>query len=247
MALAEKVLAARYNRPGHAIVDHRTYAFVGDGALMEGVSHEACSLAGTHKLGKLVVLYDDNGISIDGRVQGWFTDDTGKRFAAYGWNVIGDVDGHIADAVDVAIRAARAVARPQGHRRQDRDDQRERRRVVRRLHEQPGRRGVDRPRPAALARRERNRRGQRAADLDRLHAKSAQGRAREAPRGARGPRVAAHQRRVRPARRQRHAVRVGFNESLPRREKALVAPSPQSGGRTSLEVRNQLFQGPVSP
>ena len=112
MALAEKVLAARFNRPSHAIVDHRTYAFVGDGCLMEGVSHEACSLAGTHNLGKLVVLYDDNGISIDGRVQGWFTDDTGKRFEAYGWNVIGGVDGHDAEAVDAAIKAAHASERP---------------------------------------------------------------------------------------------------------------------------------------
>jgi transketolase len=112
MALAEKVLAARYNRPGHAIVDHRTYVFVGDGCLMEGVSHEACSFAGTHRLAKLVVLYDDNGISIDGHVKGWFTEDTGKRFEAYGWNVIGSVDGHDADAVDAAIRAAHASERP---------------------------------------------------------------------------------------------------------------------------------------
>ena len=112
MALAEKVLAARFNRPGHAIVDHRTYAFVGDGCLMEGVSHEACSLAGTLGLSKLVVLYDDNGISIDGQVQGWFTDDTGKRFAAYGWNVIAGVDGHDAEAVDAALRVAHQSERP---------------------------------------------------------------------------------------------------------------------------------------
>ena len=97
MALAERLLAAEFNRPGHAIVDHRTYVFVGDGCLMEGISHEACSLAGTWGLGKLMVLYDDNGISIDGETKGWFTDDTPERFEAYGWNVIRDVDGHDVD------------------------------------------------------------------------------------------------------------------------------------------------------
>jgi transketolase len=110
MALAEKLLAAEFNRPGHAIVDHRTYAFVGDGCLMEGISHEACSLAGTWGLSKLIALYDDNGISIDGETKGWFTDDTGKRFEAYGWNVIRDVDGHDVEAVDAAIRKAQPVA-----------------------------------------------------------------------------------------------------------------------------------------
>jgi transketolase len=109
MALAEKLLAAEFNRPGHTIVDHRTYAFVGDGCLMEGISHEACSLAGTWGLSKLVVLYDDNGISIDGETKGWFTDDTAKRFEAYRWNVIRAVDGHDVAAVDQAIRAAHAV------------------------------------------------------------------------------------------------------------------------------------------
>ena len=113
MALAERRLAAEFNRPGHCIVDHHTYVFVGDGCLMEGVSHEACSLAGTLGLGKLVVLYDDNGISIDGQVRGWFADDTPARFAAYGWQVIRDVDGHDADAVRAAIAEARAdTARP---------------------------------------------------------------------------------------------------------------------------------------
>ncbi len=110
MALAERLLAAAFNRPGHSIVDHRTYVFLGDGCLMEGISHEACSLAGTWGLGKLVALYDDNGISIDGRVEGWFTDDTPGRFEAYGWNVIRSVDGHDVDAVDAAIAAAREVA-----------------------------------------------------------------------------------------------------------------------------------------
>ena len=109
MALAERLLAAEFNRPGDAIVDHRTYAFVGDGCLMEGISHEACSLAGTWGLGKLMVLYDDNGISIDGETKGWFTDDTPGRFEAYGWNVIRDVDGHDADAVDRAITAGHRV------------------------------------------------------------------------------------------------------------------------------------------
>ncbi len=112
MALAEKLLAATFNRPGHAIVDHHTYVFLGDGCLMEGISHEACSLAGTLGLGKLICFYDDNGISIDGEVHGWFTDDTPKRFEAYGWHVVPNVDGHDADAVDAAIRAARADARP---------------------------------------------------------------------------------------------------------------------------------------
>jgi len=109
MALAEKLLAAEFNRPGLAIVDHHTYVFLGDGCLMEGISHEACSLAGTLKLGKLIALYDDNGISIDGKVKAWFTDDTPKRFEAYGWHVIASVDGHDVDAVDRAIRAAKAV------------------------------------------------------------------------------------------------------------------------------------------
>ena len=109
MALAERLLAAEFNRPGAAIVDHHTYVFLGDGCLMEGISHEACSLAGTLQLGKLVALYDDNGISIDGHVEGWFTDDTPKRFEAYGWHVIPAVDGHDVDAVDRAIAAAKAV------------------------------------------------------------------------------------------------------------------------------------------
>ncbi len=108
MALAESLLAAEFNRPGHAIVDHHTYVFLGDGCLMEGISHEACSLAGTLKLSKLIALYDDNGISIDGKVEYWFGDDTAKRFEAYGWNVIRGVDGHDAAAVDAAIKAARA-------------------------------------------------------------------------------------------------------------------------------------------
>jgi len=106
MALAERLLAAEFNQRGHEIVDHRTYVFVGDGCLMEGISHEACSLAGTLGLAKLICFYDDNGISIDGAVAGWFTDDTPKRFEAYGWHVIPDVDGHDVDAVDRAIREA---------------------------------------------------------------------------------------------------------------------------------------------
>jgi transketolase len=109
-ALAERLLAAQFNRPGHAIVDHFTYVFVGDGCLMEGISHEASSLAGTLALGKLIVVYDDNGISIDGKVEGWFRDDTPKRFAAYGWNVIPDVDGHDSRAVAAALEQARADA-----------------------------------------------------------------------------------------------------------------------------------------
>jgi transketolase len=109
MALAEALLAHEFNLPGHAIVDHHTYVFVGDGCLMEGISHEACSLAGTWKLGKLIAFYDDNGISIDGHVEGWFTDDTPQRFAAYGWHVIAGIDGHDVEAVDAAIKAAQAV------------------------------------------------------------------------------------------------------------------------------------------
>ena len=109
MAIAEKLLAAQFNRPGHDIVDHFTYVFCGDGCLMEGISHEACSLAGTLGLGKLMCFYDDNGISIDGEVKGWFTDDTPKRFEAYGWHVVPHVDGNNVDAVDAAINEARAV------------------------------------------------------------------------------------------------------------------------------------------
>src|SRR5215472_8381311 len=108
MALAEKLLATEFNRPGFNIVDHYTYCFCGDGCLMEGVSHEACSLAGTLGLGKLILFYDDNGISIDGKVSGWFRDDTPKRFAAYGWHVVPNVDGLDAEAVTRAIEAARA-------------------------------------------------------------------------------------------------------------------------------------------
>jgi transketolase len=108
MALAETLLAAQFNRPGHAIVDHHTYVFVGDGCLMEGISHEACSLAGTWGLGKLIAFYDSNGISIDGETKGWFTDDTPQRFAAYGWGVHPAVDGHDVAAVDAAIVAAKA-------------------------------------------------------------------------------------------------------------------------------------------
>ncbi|MEO1080748.1 MAG: transketolase [Pseudomonadota bacterium] len=108
MALAERVLAAQFNRPRHEIVDHFTYAFVGDGCLMEGISHEVCSLAGTLGLGKLIVFYDDNGISIDGEVDGWFSDDTPARFSAYGWQVLAAVDGHDPEAVKEATEAARA-------------------------------------------------------------------------------------------------------------------------------------------
>ncbi|OIQ00363.1 MAG: transketolase [Zetaproteobacteria bacterium CG2_30_46_52] len=108
MALAEKTLAAQFNKPGHTIVDHNTYVFLGDGCLMEGISHEACSLAGTLGLGKLIAFWDDNGISIDGHVEGWFTDDTPGRFEAYGWQVIRDVDGHDADEIKQAIETAKA-------------------------------------------------------------------------------------------------------------------------------------------
>jgi len=110
MALAEKLLAHEFNRPGHTVVDHRTYVFVGDGCLMEGVSHEACALAGAWRLNKLVALYDENGISIDGEVAPWYVDDVGKRFEAYGWEVIGPVDGHDVDALDTAIAQARRSA-----------------------------------------------------------------------------------------------------------------------------------------
>ncbi|MGO1190676.1 transketolase [Vibrio casei] len=112
MALAEKSLAAQFNREGHDIVDHFTYTFLGDGCLMEGISHEAASLAGVLGLGKLVAFWDDNGISIDGHVEGWFADDTPKRFEAYGWHVIPGVDGHDSDAIEAAIQAAKADPRP---------------------------------------------------------------------------------------------------------------------------------------
>jgi transketolase (EC 2.2.1.1) len=108
MAVAEKALAAQFNRDGHDIVDHHTYAFLGDGCLMEGISHESCSLAGTLGLGKLIAFWDDNGISIDGHVEGWFSDDTAKRFESYGWHVIPAVDGHDADAIQAALAAAKA-------------------------------------------------------------------------------------------------------------------------------------------
>ncbi|NOJ20988.1 transketolase [Vibrio jasicida] len=112
MAMAEKALAAQFNKEGHDIVDHFTYVFMGDGCLMEGISHEACSLAGTLGLGKLIAFWDDNGISIDGHVEGWFSDDTPKRFESYGWHVIPAVDGHDAQAINAAIEAAKADPRP---------------------------------------------------------------------------------------------------------------------------------------
>ncbi|KEY59260.1 transketolase [Serratia sp. DD3] len=108
-AIAERTLAAQFNRPGHDIVNHHTYVFMGDGCMMEGISHEACSLAGTMKLGKLTAFYDDNGISIDGHVEGWFTDDTAKRFEAYGWHVVRGVDGHNSESIKTAIEEARKV------------------------------------------------------------------------------------------------------------------------------------------
>ena len=109
MAMAEKLLASEFNRPGHEIVNHRTYVFLGDGCLMEGISHESCALAGTWGLGKLTAFWDDNGISIDGHVEGWFTDNTPKRFEAYGWHVVPNVDGHDPAAINAAIEAAKAV------------------------------------------------------------------------------------------------------------------------------------------
>jgi len=112
MALAEKLLAAEFNRPGFDLIDHHTYVFLGDGCLMEGISHEAASLAGTWGLSKLIALYDDNGISIDGHVEGWFTDDTPKRFEAYGWQVLRHIDGHDVDAVDTALQAAKLSDKP---------------------------------------------------------------------------------------------------------------------------------------
>ncbi|WP_261658181.1 transketolase [Erwinia mallotivora] len=110
MAIAERTLAAQFNRPGHDIVDHHTYVFMGDGCMMEGISHEVCSLAGTLKLGKLVAFYDDNGISIDGHVEGWFSDDTAQRFESYGWHVVRGVDGHDADSIKQAIEQAQSVS-----------------------------------------------------------------------------------------------------------------------------------------
>jgi transketolase len=112
MALSERLLAAEFNKPDFNIIDHHTYVFLGDGCLMEGISHEVCSFAGNLRLSKLIALYDDNGISIDGKVEGWFTDDTPKRFEAYGWNVIRNVDGHDVDAVDAAIQAAKKADKP---------------------------------------------------------------------------------------------------------------------------------------
>ena len=112
MALAEKLLASQFNKPGHQIVDHFTYVFLGDGCLMEGISHEVASLAGTLKLNKLIALYDDNGISIDGKVEYWFADNTPQRLAAYGWNVIPNVDGHDVAAVSAAIARAKDSDKP---------------------------------------------------------------------------------------------------------------------------------------
>lgn len=109
-AIAERTLAAQFNRPGHDVIDHHTYVFMGDGCMMEGISHEACSLAGTLKLNKLIAFYDDNGISIDGEVEGWFTDDTAARFESYGWHVIRDIDGHDASQINAAVNEAKNQA-----------------------------------------------------------------------------------------------------------------------------------------
>jgi transketolase len=149
MALAEKLLAHEFNRRATPIVDHRTYVTVGDGDLMEGVSHEACALAGAWRLGKLVVLYDDNGISIDGEVDPWYVDDAGKRFEAYGWNVIGPVDGHDIDAVDAAIGKARQGGGQAAFR--DLQDQHRPRFAEPRRHRQGARRGARRRRGEAHA------------------------------------------------------------------------------------------------
>ena len=108
-AMAEKLMANQFNKPGHEIVDHHTYAFLGDGCLMEGVSHETCALAGTWGLGKLIAFWDNNGISIDGHIEGWYTDDTAARFESYGWHAIRDVDGHDPEAIDKAIKEAKKV------------------------------------------------------------------------------------------------------------------------------------------
>ena len=112
MALAEELLASQFNKPGFDLINHHTYVFLGDGCLMEGISHEACSLAGTLRLSKLIALYDDNGISIDGKVDGWFRDDTPKRFESYGWNVLANIDGHNVEAIDTAIASAKKSDRP---------------------------------------------------------------------------------------------------------------------------------------
>ena len=112
MALAESILASKFNKDGHSIVDHYTYVFLGDGCLMEGISHEACSLAGTLNLSKLICVYDDNGISIDGEVDGWFDEDVCARFKSYGWHVIENVDGHDAEAISKAISEAKASNQP---------------------------------------------------------------------------------------------------------------------------------------
>jgi transketolase len=109
MALAERSLAATFNRPGHTVVDHHTYVFLGDGCMMEGISHEVASFAGMQRLGKLILVYDDNGISIDGKVKGWFADDTPRRFEAYGWHVLPPIDGHDSDSIAAGLAAARAV------------------------------------------------------------------------------------------------------------------------------------------
>jgi transketolase len=112
MAMAEKILAKRFNKSDLTLIDHKTFVFCGDGCLMEGISHEVCSLAGTHKLNKLIVIYDDNDISIDGRVEGWFTDDTPARFKSYGWNVISNVNGHDFESIDKAINTAQDSDKP---------------------------------------------------------------------------------------------------------------------------------------
>ena len=150
MAIAERLLAAEFNRPGHELVDHRTYAFLGDGCMMEGVSHEACALAGTLGLGKLIAVYDDNGISIDsdkGSIKQWYTDDVRRRFEAYGWQVIAGVDGHDVEAMDRALRkakrergAADADLR-EDHHRQGRAHQGQHRRRARRAARRQGNRG----------------------------------------------------------------------------------------------------------
>ena len=150
MALAEKLLAAEFNRDGHDIVDHHTYVFLGDGCLMEGISHEACALAGAWKLGKLIALYDDNGISIDGQVKPWFIDNTPARFKAYGWNVIGPIDGHDVEAVSTAIAEAKPQRRQaDADRLQDADRQGQ---PEPRQHRQGARRGAGRRRDQADAR-----------------------------------------------------------------------------------------------
>ena len=237
MALAEKLLAAEFNRDGHAIVDHHTYVFLGDGCLMEGISHEACALAGAWKLDKLIAIYDDNGISIDGQVAPWFIDDTPKRFEAYGWHVIGR------RRRPRRRRGRRARSRKARAQRRQADADRAARRTIGKG--APNRAGTAKAHGEALGADEVKRRARRSAGRTRRSscptrsyaAWDAQARAAPRPRPHGDERFAAYARRASRARRRVHAPHGGRAAGATSRRSPSTRPSPRTPRRETVATR----------